>query len=85
MADDRSSRAREMADLIRRFVDGAAGQYEWDDFMGIPFSDEWLEQSRIECQTILDALRSGTKSEDKISAALLLIAARLEDGQHYAR
>ena len=83
MVENRLLRAREMADLIRRFVDGVAGQYEWDDFMGIPFSDVWLEQTRVECQKILDASRSGAKNEAEGSAALLLIAARLEHGEHH--
>jgi hypothetical protein len=66
-----------MADLIRRFVSNRVGEYEWDDFMGAPFSDARLEQARIECEQILAEFGSRT-DDDVVAARLVLIAERLE-------
>ena len=80
MTEDIRQREREMADLIRRFMDGTASQYEWDDFMGIPFRDSRLEQARIEAERILEASLSGSKSHADETAELLEIVNQLESG-----
>ncbi len=76
--DDFAQRAREMANLIRRFLAGSVGQYEWDDFMGVAFSDPRLEKARVECETILSGARAGIMSDDVESVRLIHLADRLE-------
>jgi len=74
--EDTLQRAREMADLIRRFVSGDVGQYEWDDFMGISFSDPRLERARIESDHIVHA--SAAENNDDRDVRLLRLADRLD-------
>jgi hypothetical protein len=35
--------------LVRQFIQGNVGPYEWDDFLSIPLKDTVLEQLRITC------------------------------------
>jgi hypothetical protein len=71
--------AREMADLLRRFVSGDVKPYEWDDFMGIKFENPFLEQMRIRANVIADALPPReNENTDEGAAALLEIASELE-------
>lgn len=66
--------ARQVAAVIRRFVSGRAGEYEWDDVMGIPFENDALERARLTCEEILDA-----GGEDSwTNSSLLHIAEQIE-------
>lgn len=60
MTDSKSGRSgkqetgREMVDVIRRFVDGNAGPYEWDDVMGIACRDQLLESFRARAEDVFN-------------------------------
>ncbi len=71
--------AREMADLIRRFVSGDVAPYEWDDFMGVKFDDPFLEQMRVRSNAIADTSPPPeNEGNDEGSTALLQVASDLE-------
>jgi hypothetical protein len=41
---------KQVADLIRRFLDGTCGNWEWDDFLSVArFDDERLRQIQVIC------------------------------------
>ncbi|WP_156254578.1 hypothetical protein [Sandarakinorhabdus oryzae] len=44
--------------LLRRFQDGTADDYDWDDFIGIPISDVELEALRAEAALLNLPFRS---------------------------
>ena len=71
MISDRASIASEAAGLIRRFLSGDVGVYEWDDQMGIKWRDAELERLRIECWRILGRLE-GASERDRVEAYALL-------------
>lgn len=70
--------ARQIADLIRRFVAGAVGRYEWDDFMGIRFHDPDLERLRIQANAVLEASMPHDEGMDEGAVELLEIATALD-------
>ena len=71
--------ARTMVKLIRRFVDGSAGPYEWDDFMGVPFKNKLLEAARLRAEHIMnDAPPSRATPDDAIARELLEVAREIE-------
>lgn len=39
----------QIADLVRRFIQGNVESYEWDDFISIPHKDQELEELRVAC------------------------------------
>ena len=45
---------QEVADLIKRFVNGTIGKWEWDDFMSVKASDPEVERIRVVCSTLPD-------------------------------
>lgn len=73
---DVATLSREMAQLIRRFVSGEAGPYEWDDFMGVKFDDPRLEQIRLQATAIVDT--SLVDRPDESATVLLRLAAALD-------
>jgi hypothetical protein len=44
--------AKEVADIIERFVDGGGGQWDWDDFCSTPIADPKLESVRGICTNL---------------------------------
>lgn len=48
MSEDR----KDIGDLIRRFVDGMVGPYEWDDFISVLQKDAELETVLLDCASI---------------------------------
>jgi hypothetical protein len=69
-----------LASTIERFVNGNAGPYEWDDVVGVPFTDPGLESIRQECLSVEERFPPTKKGEycsDEGGAFLLGIAARL--------
>ena len=46
---DRS--ADEVAGFLRDFLDGSGGQWDWDEFESVPFTDPELEQIRLQATT----------------------------------
>lgn len=78
MTRDGSATNAELVDLIRRFVHGSVGPYEWDDFMGAPFADQTLEAARIECEGILRDFEQRVAAGSSADEKLLAIAQRLE-------
>ena len=48
MSDER----KRISDLIKRFLDGTVGPYEWDDFISVRQRDAELELIRLECVNI---------------------------------
>ena len=78
MTQGGSATNAEMVDLIRRFVHGSVGPYEWDDFMGVPFADKTLEAARIECEGILRDFEQDVAAGSSAAEQLLAIAQRLE-------
>src|SRR5260370_31211718 len=78
ITEDSAQRKRQMVGFLHRFIDGHVGEYEWDDFMGIVFSDPFLERARTECNRILEASVSGSMDTEMAKAAFQQIADRLE-------
>jgi hypothetical protein len=39
---------------VEKFLDGAGGVYDWDDFLSIPIHDQGLNAIRIECSGLRD-------------------------------
>jgi hypothetical protein len=72
-----------LASTIEQFVGGTSGAYDWDDVLGIPFSDPYVESIRLAC---LDAQRrfpaedSDTYCNSEGASHLLSLAARLRRG-----
>jgi hypothetical protein len=44
----------EVANLIKSFVDGSCGKWDWDDFTSIRQTDPKIEQVRLHILTIPD-------------------------------
>lgn len=42
----------EIADLIERFVSGASGEWEWDDFISTKQVDPQIERVRLFCANL---------------------------------
>jgi hypothetical protein len=42
----------EVATVIRRFLDGTSGKYDWDDFTSIPIRDPALDGVRRTCREL---------------------------------
>ena len=38
--------AAEVASYLRNFIDGAGGEWDWDDFIAVPIADSRLEDIR---------------------------------------
>jgi len=67
-----------VVDLIRRFVTDDVGPYEWDDTMGVPWSEATIEKARLECEAILRDLEKGAVDGSTADARLLATAEWLE-------
>lgn len=51
--DDRADRTpEEVADYLRKFVDGSEGEWDLDDFESVPIKDEHLDSVRCEFLSI---------------------------------
>ena len=69
-----------LASTIERFVKGNSGPHEWDDVIGVPFSDPGLENIRQDLLDLDERFPPQTKGEycnDEGVAYLLAVAARL--------
>ena len=67
----------EVAQLIRSFLDGSAGKWDWDDFTSIPQADPEMEAIRAKLIAIHDefpADRPGEYCNDEGAAELIRIA-----------
>lgn len=76
----------EVALAIRSFVDGTAGQWDWDDFTSIPIRDRKLNDIRKYASAIYDlfpAEEPGNYCSAAGTAELTRIAAMLELGVDY--
>lgn len=77
---------REAAQVIRSFVDGTAGRWDWDDFTSIPIEDRKLDAIRKYANDIYDlfpAQEPGHYCNAAGTAELTRIAAILESGEDY--
>ena len=77
---------KEIAQVIRSFVDGTAGPRDWDDFTSIPIGDRKLDAIRKYANDIYDlfpAKEPGTYCNPGGTAELKRIAALLEGGEEY--
>ncbi len=60
MGDKHMKRTAE--DVIReisKFLNGAGGAHDWDDFISIPIDDRRLDEIRIECSDLRDKYPPG--------------------------
>jgi hypothetical protein len=48
---------------ISKFLNGAGGAYDWDDFVSIPIKDKHLDAIRIECFDLREKYPPGTKRQ----------------------
>ena len=72
---------RELAKLVRRFLDGSIGKWEWDDFTSVPQGDPEVETFRLKLVAIQDdypAEHSGYYCNDEGLRQLAEIAVYLE-------
>jgi len=71
----------EAARLIRAFLDGSIGRWDWDDFISVPKRDKKLEAIRLECAGIPETFPAESANvycnADGISR-LAVLAAELE-------
>jgi hypothetical protein len=70
-----------MADLIRRFVRGDVGRYEWDDFMGASFDDASLDAIRLRATGADDRKAAGgfEYGSEQSDRTLLALASQLDE------
>ena len=48
---------------ITKFLSGAGGAHDWDDFISIPIKDKRLDAIRIECSDLRDNYPPGKKRQ----------------------
>jgi hypothetical protein len=52
MQDDMGTDREKIEKTIRSFLDGTAGQWDWDDFISVPLRDRRLEAVRRRCVSL---------------------------------
>jgi hypothetical protein len=75
----------EIAAVIRRFLDGSAGRWEWDDLTSLRLSDPELEGVRLRAAAIADLYpptEAGHYCSAEGMAELRKLAAHLEQRAH---
>ena len=40
---------KQAAEIIKDFIDGKGGKWDWDDFISIPIKDRYLDSIRERC------------------------------------
>ncbi|MDD3020689.1 MAG: hypothetical protein PHX61_06880 [Alphaproteobacteria bacterium] len=73
----------ELASLIRSFVDGSCGEWDWDDFISIKQKDSEIEKVRLELiriRTNYPAIKKTEYCNEDGTRKLLEIAQTLCEG-----
>ncbi|MBZ0167335.1 MAG: hypothetical protein K8I00_11065 [Candidatus Omnitrophica bacterium] len=53
----------EVVNIITRFLENKTTDYEWDDFVSIPLTDQELDKIRRECLSLPDRFPSVNSNE----------------------
>ena len=80
MAKSRYSSA-EVAEVIRNFINGASGAWDWDDFISCKIKNSYLEQVRMRCIQVGEDYPARSKNEwcnDEGAKCLERIAEEIE-------
>ena len=52
---------KQVLEILKNFIDGRGGEWDWDDFISIPLEDSYLEAIRLRCAGLPEEFPPGSE------------------------